>query len=38
MRDEPDGKMDIYDIDVARNVTSRLISNAWRRHVPGVVA
>ena len=26
-RDEPDGKMDIYDIDVARNVTSRLISN-----------
>ncbi|MBA3641273.1 MAG: hypothetical protein M3541_03535 [Acidobacteriota bacterium] len=27
MRDEPDGKMDIYEIDVARNVTSRLISN-----------
>ncbi len=27
MRDEPDGKMDIYEIDVSRNVTSRLISN-----------
>ena len=27
-RDEPDGKMDIYGIDVARNVTSRLISNS----------
>ncbi len=28
MRDEPDGRMDIYLIDVVRNVPSRLISNA----------
>lgn len=27
MRDEPDGTMDIYVVDIARNVTSRLISN-----------
>lgn len=28
MRDEADGKMDIYVVDTTRNVTSRLISNA----------
>ena len=28
MRDETDGKMDIYVIDIARNVPQRLISNA----------